>query len=162
MRAGDAEIEAAARRAGIHQRILEMPRGYDTRIGEGDLSGGEQQRIAIARALVQRPAILVLDEATSGLDPATESAILATLEELRGNTTVLSVTHRLASAADLDRILVLDRGRIAGIGGHHQLLRQGGVYAALWRQQSGPQPAASQPVPLPDGPRPVAALARAS
>ncbi len=139
LQASDAEVEAAAREAGIHHRILELPRGYATVLGENgsSLSGGERQRLAIARAIVRRPAILIFDEATSGLDPATERGILATLEELKRSTTVIAVTHRIASAAAMDRILVLDRGRVAEIGDHRQLRQVGGVYDALWRQRGG-------------------------
>ncbi len=137
--ASDAEVEAAAREAGIHHRIQELPRGYDTVLGENgsSLSGGERQRLAIARAIVRRPAILILDEATSGLDPATAREIQATLEELSRSTTVIAVTHRISSAATMDQILVLDRGRVAEMGDHRQLRRGGGVYDTLWRQRGG-------------------------
>ena len=137
--AADEEVEAAARAAEIHNTIAGLPRGYDTVVGErgARLSGGQRQRIAIARAVLRDPAVLVLDEATSALDPVNESAISATLERLTSDRTVLSVTHRLASVAESDRIFVLDRGRLVEQGTHEELLELDGVYGRLWKQQSG-------------------------
>ena len=137
--ATDAEIEAAARAAEIDEAIRRMPGGYDTEVGfrGGRLSGGQRQRLAIARAILRDPSILVLDEATSALDAATEAAINDTLVRLSKDRTVLSVTHRLASVADYDRIFVMNEGRLAEQGTHEELLRLDGVYAGLWNKQSG-------------------------
>ncbi len=137
--ATDGEVEAAARRAEIHDSIMRMPAGYDTPVGErGDsLSGGERQRLAIARAMLRDPGIVVLDEATSALDPAAEAAILDTVERAFQNRTVISVTHRLDAAARMNRIFVMDRGRLSESGTHDELLRHGGVYYRLWHKQSG-------------------------
>ena len=137
--AADGEVEAAARAAGIHDFIAALPRGYDSPAGEGGarLSGGQRQRIALARALVRRPALLVLDEATSALDPETEAGIVATLNELRGRQTIVSVTHRLATARDADLIVVMAGGRVVEEGTHESLLARNGLYTRLWDQQSG-------------------------
>ncbi len=137
--ATDAEVETAARDAEIHDFIMTLPRGYDTPAGEGGagMSGGQRQRIAIARALVRNPRVLFLDEATSALDPGAEASINETIARVSRGRTVVSVTHRLSSVTNLDRVFVLDRGRLAGAGTHTELLAQGGVYAALWRKQSG-------------------------
>lgn len=137
--ATDAEIEAAAKRAEIHDVIAGFPDGYDTPCGErgSRLSGGQRQRIAIARAFVRDPAVLLLDEATSALDPGTEAALNATLERLSEGRTVISVTHRLASAVKADRIVVFDGGRIIEVGTHNELVNKEGVYAQLWHKQSG-------------------------
>lgn len=137
--ATDAEIQAAARAAELHDAIMVLPQGYNTPVGEqgGRLSGGQRQRLAIARAILRNPAALLLDEATSALDPATESAVNATLSRLAVGRTVVSVTHRLASACDADLIVVLDHGRVVETGGHAELLARGGVYAALWTKQNG-------------------------
>jgi ATP-binding cassette, subfamily B, bacterial len=132
------EIEAAAKAAEVHATIVSNPAGYETRIGEagGRLSGGERQRIAIARALVRDPSLLVLDEATSALDPDSEDAIGKTLEKLSGRT-IVSVTHRLTSARGMDRIIVLANGGVAEEGTHDELVAKGGIYATMWRKQSG-------------------------
>ena len=137
--ASDAEVETAARAAGIHEFLSGLPQGYASPAGEGGarLSGGQRQRIALARALVRRPAVLVLDEATSALDAETESGIVATLKDLHGRQTLVSVTHRLATARDADLIVVMAEGRVAEQGTHASLLAAGGVYARLWDQQSG-------------------------
>jgi len=135
--ASDEEVEAAARDAGIHDFIASLPEGYDTRAGEGgsDLSGGERQRIALARALVRRPAILILDEPTSALDAQAEADFHETMHELAKGRTVIAVTHRL-TASVADRILVLDDGRLVEDGSHEHLVARGGVYAELWNAQS--------------------------
>jgi ATP-binding cassette subfamily B protein len=137
--ASDAEVEAAARAAGIHDFIAALPRGYDSPAGEGGarLSGGQRQRIALARALVRRPALLVLDEATSALDPETEAGIVATLKDLHGRQTIVSVTHRLATAKGADLIVVMAGGRVVEEGSHEGLVARNGLYTRLWDQQSG-------------------------
>jgi ATP-binding cassette subfamily B protein len=137
--ASDEEVEAAARAAEVHDVVLAQPNGYDTVVGErgGLLSGGQRQRVAIARAMVRDPAILVLDEATSALDPATEAALNKTLRAVGKGRTTVTVTHRLASATDCDRIFVLDQGSLAESGTHAELLAAGGAYAALWQRQAG-------------------------
>ena len=137
--ASRSDIEAAARAAEIHEFIDALPQGYETVVGErgGRLSGGQRQRIAIARAVLRDPRILVLDEATSALDPGTEAAITGTLRRIGRGRTVVSVTHRLASAVSADCIHVLDRGRVVESGCHADLLALGGHYAGLWAKQSG-------------------------
>jgi len=132
-------IERAARNAEIDDFVRELPDGYDTIVGErgGRLSGGQKQRVAIARAVVRDPPILVLDEATSSLDPQTESAINATLRRLSEGRTVITVTHRLASVTAADKIIVLDRGRVVEEGRHDELLSRGGIYARAFQRQSG-------------------------
>lgn len=137
--ATDQMVEAAARAAEIHDLISSLPHGYDSKIGEagGRLSGGQRQRIAIARAILRDPAILLLDEATSALDPATESAINATLARLGKGRTVISVTHRLRTAAEADQIFVFKGGVLAEQGTHHTLLAQAGLYKELWQKQAG-------------------------
>ena len=137
--ATDTELEAAARAAEIHEAIMEMPQGYDTMVGErgGTLSGGQRQRLAIARALLNDPEILILDEATSALDPVTEEAISATLEQVGRSRTMLMVSHRLASVRHMDRIVVLDHGRIVEQGRHDELMKKDGLYVELWLKQGG-------------------------
>ncbi|HEV2863324.1 MAG TPA: ATP-binding cassette domain-containing protein [Pyrinomonadaceae bacterium] len=137
--ATDSEVERAARAAELHDIVLRMPDGYETRVGErgGRLSGGQRQRVAIARALIRDPALLLLDEATSALDPTTEAAVNETLERVSAGRTVVSVTHRLKSVAGFDRIFVFKDGRLVERGTHEELLRQAGVYAGMWRRQTG-------------------------
>ena len=143
--ATDREVEAAAKAAEIHDFILSLPRGYDTPVGErgGQLSGGQRQRIALARAILYDPQVLLLDEPTSALDPQTEAAINATLRKLGQGRTVITVTHRLKSVENADRIVVLERGRVVEQGTHQELLDAGGLYQRLWGQQNGFVPAAS-------------------
>ncbi len=137
--AADVEIEAAARAAEMHELIMAMPEGYDTNVGErgGRLPGGQRQRIAIARAILRDPRVLVLDEATSALDAGTEAAINRTLEHVAKGRTVVSVTHRLAAVVNMDRIFVMERGQLVEQGKHDQLLARGGVYSRLWEKQHG-------------------------
>jgi ABC-type transport system involved in Fe-S cluster assembly fused permease/ATPase subunit len=135
---GQDEIEAAARGAAIMSLIERLPKGFDTEVGERGLklSGGEKQRVAIARTLVKNPPILVLDEATSALDTRTEQEILATLDRIAENRTSLSIAHRLSTIADADTIFVLDQGRLAESGSHLELLRRDGLYAEMWARQA--------------------------
>ncbi|WP_435151265.1 ABC transporter ATP-binding protein [Micromonospora aurantiaca (nom. illeg.)] len=131
--ATDAEIEAAARAARIHDLVAALPDGYDTMVGSRGhrFSGGEQQRLAIARTLLRDPRILVLDEATSALDTETERAVQRALDELARGRTVVTIAHRLSTVRDADRIAVLDHGRIVESGTHDALLDRRGRYAAL-------------------------------
>lgn len=139
LEATPAEIEAAAREAEIHDVIAALPEGYDTPVGErgGRLSGGQRRRLDIARAILRDPRVLVFDEATAALDPGTEAAINQTLSRIGRGRMVVSVTHRLAAAADADCIHVLDQGRLVESGAHAELLARGGHYARLWAKQSG-------------------------
>jgi ATP-binding cassette, subfamily B, heavy metal transporter len=135
--ASDAEVEEAARLAQIDNFIRMAPLGYETEVGERGLklSGGEKQRVAIARVILKAPAILLLDEATSALDSHTEKEIQDALESVSKNRTTLVIAHRLSTIVGADEIIVLDQGRIAERGTHHSLLRQGGLYASLWNRQ---------------------------
>jgi ATP-binding cassette subfamily B protein len=137
--ASDSEVEAAARKAELHECILKLPQGYETIAGARGslLSGGQLQRLAIARALIRKPDILLLDEATSALDPAAEAAVNETLHRATHDCTTISVTHRLASITGADRIFVLQEGILAESGSHEELLSKQGVYAGLWRKQNG-------------------------
>ncbi|MET0372269.1 MAG: ABC transporter ATP-binding protein/permease [Sphingobium sp.] len=133
-----AEIEAAARAASIHDFIMSLPAGYDTRVGERGLklSGGEKQRVAIARTLLKDPPVLVLDEATSALDSRTETEIQTVLRAISRQRTTLVVAHRLSTVVDADEIIVLDQGRIVERGRHADLVRADGLYAAMWARQA--------------------------
>ena len=135
--ATDAELEAAARAAAIHDRIMELPEAYDTMVGERGykLSGGEKQRIAIARVLLKDPRILILDEATSSLDTVSERLIQAALARLTEGRTTIAIAHRLSTILRADRILVFDQGRIVERGTHGELLAAGGLYARLYHEQ---------------------------
>ena len=136
--AGPAEIEQAARDAAILPFVQALPDGFDTQVGERGLklSGGEKQRVAIARTLLKNPPILLLDEATSALDTRTEQDILATLSRVGEHRTVLAIAHRLSTIADADEILVLEAGRLAERGTHAALLRADGLYAEMWARQA--------------------------
>jgi len=135
--ATDAEIEAAARAAQIHDFIESLPQGYDTQVGERGLklSGGEKQRVGIARTLLKNPPILLLDEATSALDSHTEQEIKGALARAGEGRTVITIAHRLSTIAEADRIVVLDAGEIVEQGTHDALLASNGRYALLWRRQ---------------------------
>ena len=132
------EVEEAARGAAIDGFIAQLPQGYDTQVGERGLklSGGEKQRVAIARTLLKTPPILILDEATSALDSRTEDAIQETLDRIARRRTTLIVAHRLSTVTHADEIIVLDHGRIAERGNHAALLAQDGLYAEMWRRQA--------------------------
>jgi ATP-binding cassette subfamily B protein len=135
--ATDAELEAAARAAAIHDRIMELPDGYDTVVGERGykLSGGEKQRLALARVILKDPAILILDEATSALDTHSERLVQASLERLMQGRTTIAIAHRLSTILAADQILVMDRGKIVEAGTHQELLDLGGLYSSLYLQQ---------------------------
>jgi ATP-binding cassette subfamily B protein len=135
--ASDAEVEEAARLARIDDFIRRSPKGYDTEVGERGLklSGGEKQRVAIARTILKEPPILLLDEATSALDSHTEREIQDALERVSENRTTLVIAHRLSTIVGADEIIVLDEGVIVERGTHHQLLVQGGLYASMWNRQ---------------------------
>jgi ATP-binding cassette, subfamily B, bacterial len=140
--ATDEEIENAARTARIHDLIVSLPDGYDTIVGERGyrFSGGEKQRMAIARTVLRNPPVLVLDEATSSLDTQTEAAVQASLDALARGRTTITIAHRLSTVRDADQIVVLDRGRIAEIGTHDALIERGGLYAALVARDVAEEP----------------------
>jgi ATP-binding cassette, subfamily B, bacterial len=144
--ANDDELREAARAAAMHDRIMELPEGYDTIVGERGykLSGGEKQRVAIARVLLKDPRILILDEATSALDTVSERLIQAAFERLMEGRTTIAIAHRLSTILRADRILVYDRGRIVERGTHAELLAVGGLYARLYREQFLTEAAAAE------------------
>jgi ATP-binding cassette, subfamily B, heavy metal transporter len=135
--ASDAEVEEAARQAQVDGFIRRAPKGYETEVGERGLklSGGEKQRVAIARTILKAPPILLLDEATSALDSHTEKDIQDELDRVSRNRTTLVIAHRLSTIVDADEILVLDQGTIVERGTHHGLLAQSGLYASMWNRQ---------------------------
>jgi ATP-binding cassette subfamily B protein len=137
--ATDAEIEAAARAAQIHERIAELPLGYDTVVGERGykLSGGERQRVAIARVLLKGAPIVLLDEATSALDSVSERLLQAALVPLTQGRTTIAIAHRLSTVVSADQILVMDRGKIVDRGTHQELVARGGIYGRLVEEQFG-------------------------
>ncbi|MGW7289553.1 ABC transporter ATP-binding protein [Streptomyces sp. NPDC054847] len=142
--ATDEELEAAARAAQIHDHIASLPDGYDTLVGERGyrFSGGEKQRLALARTILRDPPVLVLDEATSALDTRTEHAVQRAIESLSRGRTTITIAHRLSTVRDADEIVVLDAGRIAERGSHRELLERNGRYAALVRRDAQLAPAA--------------------
>jgi ATP-binding cassette subfamily B protein len=136
--ATEEEIVVAAKAAKIHDFIMSLPEGYETTVGERGLklSGGEKQRVGIARTLLKNPPILILDEATSALDTQTERDIQDSLREMGQGRTVITIAHRLSTIADADQIVVLEAGEIVERGTHEDLLTNGGRYAAMWARQS--------------------------
>jgi ATP-binding cassette subfamily B protein len=160
------ELIAAAKAAKIHDFILSLPEGYETRVGERGLklSGGEKQRVGIARTILKNPPILLLDEATSALDTQTERDIQESLAEMSEGRTVITIAHRLSTIAEADRIVVLEQGRIVEEGRHEALLARGGRYAAMWaRQSSGEDDDGGERIPRPkipvDGPEEMSDVA---
>jgi len=139
-------IEAAAKDAAIHDFILSLPKGYDTRVGERGLklSGGEKQRVAIARTLLKDPPVLILDEATSALDSRTEASIQQVLGEMSRRRTTIIVAHRLSTVVDADEIIVLESGLIAERGSHAALIARNGLYAQMWARQAVEQEQGNQ------------------
>jgi ATP-binding cassette subfamily B protein len=137
--ATDDEVVAAATLAEAHDFICALPQGYDTVVGERGqkLSGGQRQRLTLARAILRDPAILVLDEATSAVDNETEAAIQRSLERASSDRTTIVIAHRLSTVRHADRIHVLEGGRVIEAGTHEELLAHAGLYAALWRVQTG-------------------------
>jgi ATP-binding cassette subfamily B multidrug efflux pump len=137
--ASDEEVAHAAKLAEAHEFIMQLPKQYETPVGERGvkLSGGQRQRVAIARAILKNAPILVLDEATSALDSESEVAIQKALHELMEGKTVIAIAHRLSTLREMDRIIVLDEGKIAEEGSHDELVKLGGTYARLWEHQAG-------------------------
>ena len=138
------EVEEAARAAKIHDFVTSLPDGYKTTVGERGLklSGGEKQRVGIARTILKNPPILLLDEATSALDSETEKDIQDSLKEMGQGRTVLTIAHRLSTVAHADLIVVLENGVIAEQGTHDDLLAKSGRYASLWQRQQSEEDAA--------------------
>jgi ATP-binding cassette subfamily B protein len=137
--AGHEEVLEAARRAQAHEFITNLPEGYDTEVGERGvkLSGGQRQRVAIARTLLQHPAIMIFDEATSAVDTETEMLIQRSIDDIAADRTTFVIAHRLSTVRDADTILVLEDGQIVERGTHDELLAIDGLYANLWRVQAG-------------------------
>jgi subfamily B ATP-binding cassette protein HlyB/CyaB len=148
----DLAIIAAAKLAGAHDFICELPEGYDTLVGEhgAGLSGGQRQRVAIARALIGDPRILIFDEATSALDYESEKIIQNNMRRICQGRTVIIIAHRLSAVRDAHRIIVMERGQIAEMGSHAELLANPqSIYSHMNRiQQQGAQPTAAAPVPI--------------
>ena len=151
--ATDEEIEEAARAAQIHELIATLPDGYDSVVGERGyrFSGGEKQRIAIARTILRNPPVLVLDEATSSLDTQTERLVQEALERLSEGRTTIAIAHRLSTVRDADQIVVLDRGRVVEIGTYGELFARGGRFAALAARDDGGAPTSEVTVVGGDG-----------
>jgi ATP-binding cassette subfamily B protein len=142
--ATDEELEAAAQAARIHDHLMSLPDGYNTVVGERGyrFSGGEKQRIAIARTILRNPPILVLDEATSSLDTETERLVQEALDRLSEGRTTIAIAHRLSTVRDADQIVVLDHGQVVERGRHEELLAAGGRYAALVSRDAELEPPA--------------------
>ena len=140
--ASDAAVAAAAQQAEADRFIQALPDGYETVVGERGirLSGGQRQRIALARAILKDPPVLILDEATASVDNETEAAIQRSLERITRHRTTIVVAHRLSTVRHADRIVVLDHGQLVEQGDHQGLLEQDGIYARLWKVQSGWRP----------------------
>ncbi|CAN0396807.1 unnamed protein product [Phaeothamnion confervicola] len=140
--AGDRDFQEAARQAQLHEEVMTFPDGYETLLGERGvlLSGGQRQRLSLARALLKSAPILVLDDTLSAVDAHTESRILASLRERRGQQTLIVISHRVSSVRDLDEILVLENGRVVQRGTHEQLLADSGLYRKLQELQTGEAP----------------------
>jgi ATP-binding cassette subfamily B protein len=137
--ATEAEVIEAAKIAEAHDFIMQLPESYDTIVGERGqkLSGGQRQRIAIARAVLKNPPILILDEATSAVDNETEAAIQRSLERITANRTTIAIAHRLSTVRNADCIYVMEYGKLVEQGRHEQLLAERGIYASLWKVQTG-------------------------
>ncbi|HMR31218.1 MAG TPA: ABC transporter ATP-binding protein/permease [Geminicoccaceae bacterium] len=159
--ASQSEIEQAARMAQIHDLVASLPEGYATLVGERGLklSGGEKQRVAMARVLLKDPPLLVLDEATSALDSRTEQALQGALQRVASGRTTLVIAHRLSTVVDADEIVVLSGGRVVERGDHAALLAFGGLYAEMWLRQ---QERAERPAAQPDGPSAMPSAMRSS
>jgi len=167
--ASDADLAHAAQAAHLHEFIAALPDGYDTIVGERGhrLSGGEKQRLAIARVILRDPRIVILDEATSHLDSVSEHHIQAALADLLRGRTALVIAHRLSTILAADTILVLDHGQLIDQGTHPTLLARGGLYAELYHRQfraapPPPEPGAPRPAPAGAQPSPAPALTTAS
>jgi ATP-binding cassette subfamily B protein len=145
------ELIAAAKAAKIHDFIMSLPEGYETKVGERGLklSGGEKQRVGIARTLLKNPPILLLDEATSALDTQTERDIQDSLRAMAEGRTVITIAHRLSTIADSDRIVVLEKGEVVEEGRHEALLAHKGRYAAMWARQSAEEEDEGERIPRP-------------
>lgn len=145
------EIEEAARTAELHETIMEFPNGYQTIVGERGLklSGGEKQRLAIARTLLKKPSVMIFDEATSSLDSATEKEIQKSLWKISKGSTTIMIAHRLSTIIDADKIIVLDKGEIVENGTHASLLKNKGIYHTLWQKQQKEAHEKSESEPLP-------------
>lgn len=150
--ATDEQVHDACKAASIHEKILGFPDGYNSRVGERGLklSGGEKQRVAIARTILKDPRIILLDEATAALDSETEQHIQTGLDKLSQGRTTLVIAHRLSTITTADQILVLHSGKVAESGTHEELLNQRGRYASMWRKQIRAQKAAEEAKVLSD------------